>query len=75
MRKCLARNGLLILSLWLLAVLIPPAAAGRADDEDLLYKFAIYTRDVYLGDALKNTDPNALSPALAVKIYAGQGGR
>ncbi len=64
MIKKLGAIGLLML------ILGAPAAAGAPDDEDLLYKFAIYTRDVYLGDALKNTDPNALSPALAGKIFS-----
>ena len=64
MIKKLGAVGLLML------VFGAPAAAGVPDDDDLLYKFAVYTRDVYLADALKNTDPNALSPALAGKIYS-----
>jgi len=54
----------------LLAVLLGlPVAADDLTDNQLLYRFTVFTRDVYLGDAMKNVDPNQLSPAVAAQIF------
>ncbi len=56
------------LGLFVLFLSAPVAAVDPTDDQ-LLYKFAVYTRDVYLGEAMKNRDPNQLSPAVAAQIF------
>lgn len=53
----------------LLAVSLSPAAADDLTDDQLLYRFAVYTRDLYLGDAMKGMDPNQLSPAVAARAF------
>lgn len=63
MRKKLCALGLLAL------LFGAPAAADDLTDDQLLYRFAVYTRDVYLGDAMKNLDPNQLSPAMSAQIF------
>jgi len=64
MRKKLCALGLLAL------LFGAPVAADDLTDDQLLYKFAVYTRNVYLGDAMKNLDPNQLSPAVAAQIFS-----
>lgn len=63
MRKKLCALGLLAL------LFGAPVAADNLTDDQLLYKFAVYTRDVYLGDAMRNLDPNQLSPAMSAQIF------
>jgi hypothetical protein len=64
------KKGLTFVLLSFLAVSLSLAAAeDYLTDDKLLYRFATYTRDVYLGDALKNLDPNQLSPADSARIF------
>lgn len=63
------KKGLAFVLLSFLAVSFSPAAPDYLTDDKLLYRFATYTRDVYLGDAMKNLDPNRLSPADSARIF------
>jgi hypothetical protein len=57
-------------ALGLLALICGAAAtADKLTDDQLLYRFAVYTMDVYIGDSMKGMDPNQLSPAVAARIF------
>ncbi|MBM3312627.1 MAG: hypothetical protein FJY80_14105, partial [Candidatus Aminicenantes bacterium] len=63
------KKGFACVLLSFLAVSPSAVAADDLTDDQLLYKFAIYTRDVYLGDVMKGVDPNKLSPAVAARLF------
>jgi hypothetical protein len=60
-------------ALGLLALLIGALAAADVPDEDqLLFKFLIYTGNVYLTRALENVDVNDYSLTMVGKIYSAR---
>ncbi|MCJ7586829.1 MAG: hypothetical protein MUQ00_02870 [Candidatus Aminicenantes bacterium] len=49
-----------------------PAAAGDPDDDDVFYKFVVYTQKVYLTRALENMDPNDFGVTLIGKLFSAR---
>jgi hypothetical protein len=69
MIKKLSAIGLLML---LMLISGAPAAAGVPDDDDILYKFLLYTGNTYLSRTLKNLDKDDYSLTMAGKLFSAR---
>jgi len=69
MIKKLSAIGLLML---LMLISGAPAAADVPDDDDILYKFLLYTGNTYLSRTLKNLDKDDYSLTMAGKLFSAR---